>query len=329
MAPPSSSKDSPDSKRERSRVAQREYRKRHASKFNNLKEENRRLRNALKKIDRVASQSARRDKQLRDALADARRIAGLDDEEGDDDCVDLTRDDSPSSCTTVAATRPASPRVVHVSHSLSTNIGGHARYPSAPSITLDQPLWLGTDRLVRIYDAPTDAAQYLSDGLFTLAGALYWATTRRTVSLWQTHKLNLLGKPGYPDKGLMDRLFSHSKHLHDHEFLMSLALARLEYRQKGYIELPPSMNQIVWHHVLPDLFEKVKGEYEERGQTLEWWKNPREVEEFVGRHLEPSEITELQSLVEGRGTEAILERYSPLMEMLLQNFAPVSSTIGE
>lgn len=53
---------------------------------------------------------------------------------------------------------------------------------------------------------------------------------------------------------------------------------------------------------------------------MEWWKTPREVEEFVKRHLQPEEVVELQALIEGRETGAALAKYGPLVEALVQNF---------
>ncbi|KLP01333.1 uncharacterized protein Y057_11450 [Fusarium fujikuroi] len=71
MSPPGNG-DTSDPKRERSRVAQREYRKRHASKFNTLKDENQRLRNALKRVEKVALKRGGKDQELEAALAEAR-----------------------------------------------------------------------------------------------------------------------------------------------------------------------------------------------------------------------------------------------------------------
>ncbi|KAJ4321288.1 hypothetical protein N0V84_005422 [Fusarium piperis] len=314
MSPSSSSKDTQDPKRERSRVAQREYRKRHASKFHSLKDENRRLRNALKKIDQVASQRARHDRELQAALVEAREVAGIE----DDNSSALVRAPSPSQ-RTVSPARPPSARVSFNSQSAFFSAAGSVNYMNAHQRGPGQQIWLDTDRLVRTYEAPTDAAQYLGDNLFTFAGALYWACTRNTVSLWQAKQLALMGKAARTESNL-DRLFNHSKHLRDHDFLVSLALTRLEYYQKGYIHLPPTANQAQWGQILPDLSKKIEQDYAERGEALEWWKTPHEVEEFVKRHLEPEELVELQALIEGRGTGAALAKYTPLVDVLVQSF---------
>ena len=61
-------------------------------------------------------------------------------------------------------------------------------------------------------------------------------------------------------------------------------------------------------------------ELADKGQGPEWWKTPREVEQHLMKYLEPSEVDELQALIEGRGTEAVLEKYSPLVEMMIAEF---------
>ncbi|KAJ3461325.1 hypothetical protein MRS44_009878 [Fusarium solani] len=267
MSPSSSSRDTPDPKRERSRIAQREYRKRHASKFSSLKDENRRLRNALKKIDRIASQRARHDRELQAALAEAREIADIE----DDDSSALTRVPSPSQ-RTITPARQAPTRAMFNAQPAFFSVA-NGNHLNVQSLGLPQQVWLDTDRLVRIYEAPMDAAQYLGDNLFTFAGALYWACTKNAVSLWQAKQLSLMGKVARTESNL-DRLFNHSKHLSDHDFLVSLALARLEYHQKGYTHLPPTATQAQWDQIVPDLSKKIERDYAERGRRWSGGRRP-------------------------------------------------------
>ncbi|KAF4949555.1 hypothetical protein FGADI_8853 [Fusarium gaditjirri] len=312
MSPPGNG-DNSDPKRERSRVAQREYRKRHASKFNTLKDENQRLRNALKRIEKVALKRGGKDQELEAALAEAREALG---------------EESESRASTTSGSIDTDPisaeRLSYLSGLLSSDIMIHAQSlgqnTAPPRLSLEQQLWTNTDRLARIFEAPSDAGKYLGDGLYTFAGTLYWACTRNTVSLWETYKLNMIGKPGLPAQDPMDRLFNHSKHLNDRRFLLSLALARLEYKHKGFIDLPRAGTEMVWKSVLPDLRRKMERELVEKGQGPEWWKTPGEVENHLRKYLEPAEIDELQALVEGRGSEEVLAKYKPLVEMMIAEF---------
>ncbi|KAG8667920.1 hypothetical protein FPOAC1_012761 [Fusarium poae] len=303
-------------KRERSRVAQREYRKRHASKFNTLKDENQRLRNALKRVEKLAQKRAGKDQELEAALADARETVGSDDNS------DENGQTTSSSSSGVAD--PITEGTSDISGLLSSDIHLHTQALGGQDITqklsMAQQLWTDTDHLARIFEAPSDARRYLGDGLYTFAGTLYWACTRNTVSLWETYKLNMLGRPGPPDMNPMDRLFNHSRHLTDRRFMLSLALARLEYKQKGFIEQPHAGTEMVYKSVLPELRKKMEQELAEKGQGLEWWKTPREVESHLMKYLEPSEVDELQALIEGRGSAAVLTKYKPLVEMMVNEF---------
>ncbi|KAG5665403.1 hypothetical protein KAF25_009528 [Fusarium avenaceum] len=314
MSPPGNG-DNQDPKRERSRVAQREYRKRHASKFSTLKDENQRLKNALKRIEKLAQKRGGKDQELENALAEARETVGSDDSS---ESTALTTSSSSSAVDSITTEK-----LSYMSKLLSSDIHLHTQAlgeTTTPRLSLEQQVWTNTDRLVRIFEAPSDAGKYLGDGLYTFAGTLYWACTRNTVSLWETYKLNLLGKPGPPDLNPMDRLFNHSKHLNDRRFMLSLALARLEYKHKGFIDSPHSGSELMWKSVLPNLRKKMEQELVEKGQGPEWWKTPVEVESHLRKYLEQSEVDELQALVEGRGTEAVLKKFKPLVEMMIDEF---------
>ncbi|KAH6980379.1 hypothetical protein EDB82DRAFT_510730 [Fusarium venenatum] len=312
MSPPSIG-DRPDPKRERSRVAQREYRKRHASKFNTLKDENQRLRNALKRVEKLAQKRGKKDQELETALAEARETVGSDDNSDENG--------QPASSISSGASDPITEGTTDITGLLSSDIHLHTQAQDITQrLSLAQQLWTDTDHLARIFEAPSDARRYLGDGLYTFAGTLYWACTRNTVSLWETYKLNMLGRPGPPDTNPMDRLFNHTKHLTDRRFMLSLALARLEYKQKGFIEQPHAGTEMVYKSVLPELRKKMEQELADKGQGLEWWKTPREVESHLMKYLEPSEVDELQALIEGRGSAAVLTKYKPLVEMMIDEF---------
>lgn len=153
----------------------------------------------------------------------------------------------------------------------------------------------------------------MGDGLYTFRACLYWASTRRIVSHWHDQKLGLQSSRQDQSMGSFDRVFDHSKHLHDKEFILSLALARLEYRQKGHIDLPCYSKSPTWYSGSTDLREKISKEYVEKGQTMGWWRCPRQVEDFVNQHLKPGEVKELQALLEGRGSEKDVGKYEHLI----------------
>lgn len=184
--------------------------------------------------------------------------------------------------------------------------------------SLGQTIWLDTDYLVRTFDAPSDVAPFLGDGMFTIAGCLYWACVTYTVSLWE--EADKLGSTGRLDPRPLDRIFTHSKHLTDRAFLAALARARLEYRRKGMrackssVDGPAERNRIL---ALPLL---VRQEYEAKGQRVEWWKRPQDVEDYVRRHLSPGDVEALQAVAEGRAFCTGFEKFRSLIGSLAQDY---------
>jgi hypothetical protein len=67
----------PNTRRERGKIAQREYRKRHASKFHGLQEENKRLRDAIRAVSDAYAAGARFWPELEAAVSHANDVAGL------------------------------------------------------------------------------------------------------------------------------------------------------------------------------------------------------------------------------------------------------------
>lgn len=188
---------------------------------------------------------------------------------------------------------------------------------------LGQSLWLDSDRLARVFDVPADAAPYLGDGISTLAACFYWASVNHTVSLWK--EFNQPGASVRTDRNRLDRLYNHSKHLTDGEFLMALAQARLGHKQKqlaGQTESwwPHTKEESIKTSMLSPLYLKVKKEYEERGERLDWWKNPQEVEDYMRKHMSEKDCADLQAVVEGRGSRAAAIKFAPLVEALAESY---------
>jgi hypothetical protein len=282
------------SKRERGKLAQREYRKRHASRFQTLKDENLRLKNAIRKIRQSASRDRNLGPEFFDALSEAVTAAGLGDA-GQSKPGRVSDQDASSAETAVVSRRDGQ-----------------------PSSSLNPPIWLNTDRLVRIYDAPADVMPYLGEGLFTFAGCLYWACTYYAVSIWK--KIKKIPQPSTSYQSKLDRIFNHSKHLNDHEYLLAMAQARIEFRKKGFVDRLYEQDFATENATLTGYHNLVKREYEDRNETLQWWRKPQEVETYLRPLLTADENTQLQEIVEGRGSSEAFETFAPLFETLAQSF---------
>ncbi|KAF7550354.1 hypothetical protein G7Z17_g5778 [Cylindrodendrum hubeiense] len=299
MPPPTGHRDGDAvqaSKRERGRVAQREYRKRHASRFQNLQEENQRLKNAIQKISQVASSTERRGQDLEDAISEAVSIAGI--QVNDQSPAEETSSSQDSEL--VSLVDPPPIREILSEQRTSTNQSEteseSLSQGSQSSLTLDRQIWLDTDRLVRIYDAPSDVLPFLGDGLFTIAGCLYWACTYYAITLWK--KMKNIEEPELSDQSRFDRMFNHSKHLVDRDFLMSIAQARLDFRKKGYIDRIHLEEYHAENEAMGEVHTLLQQEYADKNETLQWWRKPQEVETYIKQHLTADELVELQQILQ-------------------------------
>ncbi|KAI5461700.1 hypothetical protein BGZ63DRAFT_386455 [Mariannaea sp. PMI_226] len=310
------------SKRERGKLAQREYRKRHASRFQSLKDENARLKDAIRKLCKAASGDGNLGMELSTALSEAATVAGLANDEHPTPggaSSDRCEEDSSVHSWPSMDTSDTSDDQVSVSESCSEIVSVAPKSQQMlPSSGLRPPIWQVADRVIRIYNAPADVTPYLGDGFFTFSGCLYWATIYYAVYLWR--KANRLPHADHSYDNRLDRMFNHKKRLNDRDFLMSVAQARVESKKRGLVERYcgedlPADN---WKQVL--VYNRAKQQYEEREDTIRWWKSAKEVESYVLPHLSQEEIAHLQQILEGRGSAEALEMFAPLFEKLVRSF---------
>lgn len=293
------------SRRERGKLAQRAYRKRHASKFQNLQEENQRLRDAIRGINAVAVRDCRTPRwpELTAALSRARDVAGLG---GASFPVDDERMDEDSSETSVALLN-SSRDVVDMSRNQSYP-QGLSHGCAQPAITastaprIDHDIWLDTESLTVVSDPSPDLAAFLGPGMVTLAGCIYWACTSYTVGLWQ--KSSDTVNPGTAtEQNIYDGLFDNSEQTMDRDFLMTLAKARVDIRSKGAASMHPSYQKKLDAITTVDLHEKMKEDFANRAGNLDWWKTPHQIENYVKQRLQPHEMERLQASVENHAPE--------------------------
>ncbi|KAF7563167.1 hypothetical protein G7046_g958 [Stylonectria norvegica] len=310
--------NSQPSKAERGKIAQRLYRKRHASKFQTLQDENKKLRDAIHAIVRAASRSRGLGDELESVLEEARTVAGL---EKVKRIQDVSGVDNPvANCLSCSQAQNRTRTLLSPSRSSSNErVGGPGLTQSGSFKPLmAKSLWLDTDRLVRLFDAPADLAPYLGDGMFTLAGCLYWACVRQFVAIWQ--EMTASDTQREAGTTYLDRLFNHSKELTDAPFLVSLGQARLDYKRQGFIECSISQASASSDSVVVDLLKRVKEEYAGRGESLSWWKTPQQVESYVKQHIGTEVYAKLLSVIKGEGSEEEATRFGPLVESLAQNY---------
>lgn len=293
-------------------MAQRAYRKRHASTFQSLKDENRKLKEAIKAISDAAAHQNRVPAQLDLAIKNACNIAGVTNE------VTLgsihkgpSKENDPQELSNQVIASSQSLHTIQESEIARQENLYHTDYPTP---RLHYGLELETDQVVRIFDMPSDVAPYLGDGMFTLGGCIYWASLAHTVSLWRKTK------DGTSPSSLMNRMFDHSRHLSDHAFIVSLAEMRLEYKRKGHME---ARFGDVFRHCMDNPTErhlKIIQEQTEGGMPLEWWMSPERVEEYVKKQLGTERFDFLRPAFEGHGSVDVAQRARPLIDGLARSF---------
>ncbi|KAK2031967.1 hypothetical protein LX32DRAFT_236462 [Colletotrichum zoysiae] len=303
--------DAESQRRARGVVAQREYRKRHASKVQALQDENRKLKDAIAEIHRASQGCDAITDQLGAALSKARELAGISDAPAADGDTEL---DGTWQCARSPPVQSAQlnppPPVADVPPDFAYRPGDEPRGGKL-SPRLDYGLWLETDRLVRIMEPPSDIMPYIGEGRHTMAGFIFWSTVDYTIDLWNA-------RSAAPATRHLDRIFSSSRTLADREYVMSMAQLRLDYKQKGYMFR--KLSERADRSAMADLYKLVRHDYEVMGVPPRYWKTPAEVAGNLLGQLTPEETARFEAVLEGRGARADEEMMRAMSAWLVQNF---------
>ncbi|TQN66498.1 hypothetical protein CSHISOI_09002 [Colletotrichum shisoi] len=312
-------------RRERGVMAQREYRKRHASKVQKLQDENQKLKDIIAEIDRASSHGRHAlPDDLRAALFRARDLAGI--SISDDDGGVGEQEDGQADEVEQVTAGPLSPeQPAHNTPAPPTPVAGRATtleikfppdYYLAPedersSARLDYGLWFEADRIIRILDPPTDIVPYLGAGMHTLAGSIFWSTMDYTLDLWNS-------RAAPPAVRLLDRMFSQSRHVVDTGYLVSLAQARVDFMRKGFMFR--KLSEQFERNTMVDLRRLISEHHKSTGLPSKYWKKPEEVAWNVLSQLTPGQATRFQAVVEGKGAPADEEMMRSMITWLAQNY---------
>ncbi|KAK1724127.1 uncharacterized protein BDZ83DRAFT_563736, partial [Colletotrichum acutatum] len=301
-------------RRERGVIAQREYRKRHASKVQKLEQENKNLKDAIAEINRTfKGQPVSED--LRAALRRARDLADITEDDAMDDVDDHDVEEvGPSKSPPNSLSRAPLPATTQRSiapENPSSTSERRLRASGRSSPRLDYGLWVDTDRLIRILEPPLDIIPYLGPGMHTLAGCIFWSTMNYTVDLWDA-------RPSPPAIKALDRMFSHSKQLTDRKYLLSLAQARIDYKNKGYMFR--KLSDQFAERACVEIDQLVRDECEKKGRPSRYWKTPEEVAGNILNQITTDQAVRMQAVAEGKGTPSDGEMMQALVGWLSQNF---------
>ncbi|KAK0383805.1 hypothetical protein NLU13_9716 [Sarocladium strictum] len=176
--------EKPASRRERGVLAQRAYRKRHASKFQTLKEENERLRDAINRIGVVASGEGRLNTDLDNAIALAKNVAAS----GEDSSDTASQRDRAASASAASSQKcprsndqEASPTPQNAPKTWSST-PGYRNIPTSSGILVDGNMGM------RSFSIPSNCITYLGDNKSdSLAGCMYRAVLSIAIQRWHKH----------------------------------------------------------------------------------------------------------------------------------------------
>ncbi|KAI0884114.1 uncharacterized protein GGS22DRAFT_19262 [Annulohypoxylon maeteangense] len=288
-------------RRERGKLAQRAFRKRQSNKVSkdkrNEAEATRRLKAAIDGIIKVAHSDDR--PELLRAIQEAAEVAGSDvwrssevlnsrDEDGTattgPSYPPNTENYVPKSGIHPARTTSAALGSMHHEswadlrlNNLKSSLFGTELDLEPVSPRLDYGLWFDAGRFLRIDDPPLDIVPYLGKGMKTFAGRLFWNCGEYLLDLCRRveayNKTNpLIAREAHQR---IWNMVQHSPPLHNIHYIIALAEARREFRDRGYIEGNNPAGEVDSAEILN---EHVLADYEKRGDDATIWLSPGGVE---------------------------------------------------
>ncbi|KAF3064671.1 hypothetical protein GL218_02675 [Daldinia childiae] len=313
-------------RRERGKIAQRAFRKRQSNTSRDKRSETQRLKEAISKIVRVARHDDR--PELVKAIKEAAGATGL-----DEDIVAQLCDERDNQTKRIVKSSQPSPNIESSTglgidvQGIPPSIGARSGWilksqDSTPlgrgtdigwmSTRLDYGLWFDTSRFIRVDEPPSDIIPYLGKGMSTFAGRLFWACGELLLEQCRRAELYAHTNPRVAREAreVIWNMVQHSPPLHNVRYIIALAEARREFRDRGYIEGNNPAGEIDSAFILQ---EQVMNDYKSKGQDTTRWLSPMAVELELRRCL---------SLESSRQLDRVLQIWDsnqvegPLLDMI-------------
>ncbi|KAI1377160.1 hypothetical protein F4677DRAFT_444964 [Hypoxylon crocopeplum] len=330
-------------RRERGKLAQRAFRKRQSKASRDKRDETQKLKAAIEEIVRAAGHNDH--PELLRAIREAAETAGLDaqpllvnDSGGDTEDSTIARTSpplpEPRDLVSVSGNSPLrttdTPQEMAIPN-IQTECWLNDRAQTPPetgvalgwmSPRLDYGLWFDTCRFVRTEEPPQDIVPYLGKGKNTFAGRLFWTCVDYLLKLCRKAESYERTNPRLA-KEVKEKIWSmiqHSPPLHNVRYILALAEARLEFRDRGYIE---GDNPAGDSDSAKLLFGHVIADYTSRGEDTTVWLSPIEVECELRRRLSHSSFSHLEHALQlwdtNQGKGPLAEVVEPLIQRLVCN----------
>ncbi|KAI0896175.1 hypothetical protein F4806DRAFT_496295 [Annulohypoxylon nitens] len=329
-------------RRERGKLAQRAFRKRQRNKVlkekRNEAQTSQRLKEAIDEIVKVARSDDRPEllRAIREAAevigSDAQESSGINDDRGEEETADAELSPScPSSntgdlattCNTQGITEKALGQNgnwpdLRLNNQKSNSSGTGLSLERMERMTprLDYGLWFDAGRFVRIDDPPRDIVPYLGKGMKTFAGRLFWNCGECLLDL--CHKAeaynNINPLVAREANERIWNMVQHSPPLHNTRYIIALAEARREFRDRGYIE---SNNPAGEADSAEILHKQVLEDYEKRGGDAAIWLSPREVENELRRLMSDGLYGRVECVLDNWGSNPEGDPLTKMVQSLI------------
>ncbi|KAI1652409.1 hypothetical protein F4813DRAFT_321371 [Daldinia decipiens] len=301
-------------RRERGKIAQRAFRKRQNSASRDKRNETQRLKEAISKIVRVARHDDR--PELVKAIQEAAGMTGLDEDivaELCDEGGNQTKRITKLSHTNTQGIPPSiGARSGWILKSQDSTTLGRGTDIGWMSTRLDYGLWFDTTRFIRVDQPPSDIIPYLGKGMSTFAGRLFWACGELLLEQCRRAELYAHTNPRVAREAreVIWNMVQHSPPLHNVRYIIALAEARREFRDRGYIEGDNPAGEIDSALILQ---EQVMNDYKSKGQDTTGWLSPMAVELELGKRLSLESSRQLDQVLQIWDSNQV---EGPLLDMI-------------
>lgn len=184
----------------------------------------------------------------------------------------------------------------------------------------DYGLWFDTYRFMRIDDPPLDIVPYLGRGEATFAGRLFWACGEHLLDMCQKAEFYARANPRAAREA-NERIWNmvqHSPPLHNTRYIIALAEARREFRDRGYIEGNNPAGELDSAEVLQ---QHVLADYESRGQDMAGWLSPITVELELRKRLSREGSKRFEKALQLWDSKPTQNPLGEVLQSLIQNLA--------
>ncbi|OAG38516.1 hypothetical protein AYO21_07338 [Fonsecaea monophora] len=339
-------------RRDKGKVAQRNFRKRQAEKALELKQNHKQLRHLVETV--VLAHRDGDTATLSQAIAQAGRAIGVGLDGDRMDRVDERAQSDPSHTSMEGV-------VTGISNIIRPVCAATTEYSVEPTVTdrdtgqsllqlsqprsgrfsprLDYGIWLDPERFLKIVDPPLDIRPYIGARKHTVAGRIAWAAldygyaclqeammtsqpattfTASTATGARKSKADWLTllPPESAGRRAFDRSLRHSTPLHDVAYMMDLVAARIEFRQQGYMRANTRGADEIARQAMAG---SVAAELRVRGVRMDQWWSALDIEAHVQTEMGVWDFAAWQMALCGGNQEtnnSHAELIMPLVESL-------------